>query len=449
MNPTAPERRAVIYVRISVDRDEQTSTDSQERIAREYAAARGWTVVAVEVDRGRSAYKIDGRRPALDKVFQLIESGAADTLIVWKLDRFTRSIANFGKMWHRLGEAGGQFVSVTDAFDTTTAMGKAMLQIAVVFAELESGIKSERIGAWHEERTLVGASPTGPRPFGYTRAEVGGLAVEPAEAREIRAAAKKVLNGGSLTSITGDLNARGIPTASTRGSTWTNRTLRYVLTNPTTAGLRETAGLLAVGSWEPVLDRETWDRVRTILLDPARRLSMSNTRRWLLSGHLTCGRCGGALRPRTHLKGHRYTCTGTCALSAPAEPLDEYIGQAIVELIDRDAWNRLRAAGKAPGIDVGALEAELAELAALYAEGGLTLGEWRTMRAGITDRVARAADQPVALPDVDDLASSWHAFTVDAKQLVLAAIVESITITPGKIGSQAFDLNRVHVTWRV
>jgi len=440
-------RRAVVYVRISVDRDEQTSTDSQERTARAYAESKGWSVVQVEVDKGRSAFKDNARRPGLERALKMVENGAADTIIVWKLDRFVRSVSGFGKLWTRLESAGASFVSVTDAFDTTTAMGRAMLQIAVVFAELESGIKSERIGAWHEERTLAGASPTGPRPYGYHR-DNGSLTVDQDEADVIRSAADQLLSGESLSAVRRSINECGHRTA--RGGEWNNNTVSRVLTNTTTAALREVDGVLLEGSWEPILDRDTWDRVRTILHDPKRRHSPGPERRWLLSGRLTCEKCGSVMRPRKHKNGPRYGCTGDhCAISVPIDRTDELVVGALLELIDRDAWQRLRNAQTAPGVDVASLEAELASLADLYGRGEISFDEWQIARKGITERTARADVAPAELPEVDDLGSSWEGLTIEARQMVVDAIANKIKVKPGVQGARKFDADRLSIEWAV
>lgn len=443
-----------MYVRISVDRDDQTSTSTQERICRDYANSRGWEIVGVEIDRGRSAYKVDSRRPGLDKAMKMIRDDVANVLIVWKLDRFVRSVAQFGKLWPQLDAAGASFVSVTDSFDTTTAMGRAMLQIAVVFAELESGIKSERIGVWHDERRRLGSTPTGPRPFGYCRPEGGGLDIEPSEADEIREMARRVLAGDSLSSITRDLNARSVPTASPQGVIWRNSTVRRVLTSPTTAALREIEGVLRDGAWSPILDRNTWDDVRTVILDPERRVSPTNQRRWLLSGRLACGRCGSVMRGRTSKSwtpNARYMCSGGkgCAVSAGVEIVDELVTAAVLELIDRQAWDRLRAAGTVPAVDVEALEAELVELAEMHANGEITMAEWKVMRQGIQDRVASAEQRPVELPAIDDVRAGWPDLTLDARWLVISAVIDKITISPAVRGARSFDPDRITIDWRV
>ena len=122
MTPKRTAHRAVIYVRISKDRTEETSTTTQEAICREYAERHGWEFV------GRSRPRPIGIQTGfegagLDRAMRLLRTGAADVLVVWRLDRFVRSVAHFGKLWPELDAAKASFASVTEGFDTTTAMG--------------------------------------------------------------------------------------------------------------------------------------------------------------------------------------------------------------------------------------------------------------------------------------------------------------------------------------
>jgi site-specific DNA recombinase len=184
-------RRVGISVRISKARDEQLSTAIQEKACRAYCEQRGWHVVDVYIDEGRSAYRRGVRRRQFERLMADVEAGVIDTVVVYRLDRLTRSAADFYQnIWQRLNEHDAEFVSVNENFDTTTAMGRAMLTLLVALAELESGIKSERALDWHEERTARGARPTGPRLFGY---QPGYTDIVPAEAAEVRKAARRIV----------------------------------------------------------------------------------------------------------------------------------------------------------------------------------------------------------------------------------------------------------------
>lgn len=400
--------KAVIYTRISQDRDDESSIEAQQRSTRLYAEQHGWEVVAVETDRGRSAFKSDSRRPALNRALTLIERGAADVLIVWKLDRLARSVRDFTLIDERLLAADAAFVSVTDGFDTSTAMGRAMRQIAAVFAELESGIKSERIDSWHGERRNKLLPPPGPRPYGYDRIKGDeGLRVVADEAAVITEMAERVLDGASIRSLTNDLNARGLRTRS--GARWGNNTLRRVLLNPVTSGRLNIDGEWIIGCWEPALDVDTADRVRELFTDPSRRTVSSNARRHLLAGMIACGtdscdsRLGSKARRST---GNRYVCP-KCGNGANADAVETIVRDSLLAAIDSEAWQALKRRGTAPSVDLDRIDEELNELAAMFAAGDLSFAEWRTMREGITRRMAEADAEPAELPDIDDLGARW------------------------------------------
>ncbi len=444
---TGQARRAVIYVRISKDRDNETSTTTQRAEAEQYAKRKGWQVVGVEKDEGRSAFKANVKRPGFDKALRMIETGAADILIVWRLDRFARGIVSFWDSWRRIDAAGGELVSVTEDLDTTKVVGKILVGLIAGFAEMESEAKSERISSWHDHRRANGNIPTGPRPYGYDRA-AGALTINEVEAAEIRKAVDDLLSGVSSYAIVQGMCERG--TTTSHGNPWTRRGLGQLLRSPTIAGLRaDGAGGVLPGQWEPIIAPAAWRQVQTILDDPARRSSPSSSaRRWLLSGFGTCGACGGLLTSKSHAAGTRYICR-VCGVGAPAEPVDELVGATVVALVDRKAWDKLRAAGRAPGVDLDALENELVELAEMHRAGELTLAEWKVMRSGIAERAADADLEPVELPAVDDLATAWPTLTVEARQLVLAAVTQSITIGPVTQHRNRFDPERVSIDWRV
>jgi site-specific DNA recombinase len=437
-------RNAVIYVRISKDRENETSTATQRAEANDYCKRKGWTIVGVESDEGRSAFKANARRPGYDRAMSMIETGAADVLVVWRLDRFARGIVSFWEQWRRIDSAGGELVSVTEDLDTTKVVGKILVGLIAGFAEMESEAKSERISSWHEHRRARGDVPTGPAPYGYRRVGTD-LIVQPVEADEIRAAVASLLAGGSFQAALRMLNQ------GSRARKWSTRGVQHLLQSPTLAGLRSAPdGALLPGSWEPILDRESWQAVNALLDDPARRTSDTNQRRWLLVGLGECARCRVPLKSKSHDFGSRYVCR-TCGQGAPAAAVDALVGAAVTSLVDRKAWNSLRKAAVAPAIDVEALEAELAELAEQYAAGDLSLDEWRIMRAGITKRTTGGTQAgPVELPDVDDLAKSWDAMPIEAQRLALSAVAKSITLTPLTApNGPRFDSNRLSIEWAV
>jgi DNA invertase Pin-like site-specific DNA recombinase len=460
-------RRAVGVVRISKNRKDETSTATQEASIRAYCDAHGIDLIDVTEDKGRSAYKSNRTtRPGLRRARNLIDGGAADTLIAWKIDRVARNTRDLLNLVHDLTEHGNDFVSVTESFDTTTAMGRAMLTIIAALAELESAQKSERIAEWQDHRRVNKAPPTGPRPFGYDRVErtvqingvekiVRTLAINRAEARLIRKMARDVLAGKSIRAITAELNANS------NGRRFTHRGVVRILTSPTIAALRpvdgtvidwyatgQTGALVECDTWRPILDRDTWERVHRILLDPARRTNHSSGRRWLLSGLAECGKCGKPMQIKTsHPRGPRYQCP-TGHLSIPAADTEHVVESVTLGSLDLKAWRRLRSRGRRV-LDTTALEAELADLAERRFlpsdnEDHISAGEWTVLRRGIVSQLTdAAAAEAVALPKVDDPRKAWPSLDVEAKRLIVTAVLPRIVIGPAQPGLSSFDADRI------
>ena len=312
--PTKPTR-AVGYVRSSKDRDDETSTETQAERIRAHCKAQDLTVVEVIIDPGRSAYTSSRTsRKKFREAMGLITSGAADVLVVWKLDRACRNAVDTLNLVTELADHDAQLVSVTEHFDTSAASGKLTLTVLAALAEMESATKSERMEVWQAKRLADLAVPTGPRPFGYRRipskpGKPGTLRVNRAEAAVVRDAAKRLLAREGLKAIVDNLTARGVN--GTHDKPITRRGLRLILLSPTIAACRESSPGVFVRSpaWEPILTREQWDAVRAVLLDPARRTTTSPHRRWLLSGTATCGRCQVPMSCKQDRRvGARYSC---------------------------------------------------------------------------------------------------------------------------------------------
>ena len=135
-------KRVVGYVRISVDRDEETSTESQEQSIRAYCAKPGWSVVDVKTDAGRSAYGASRKtRPRFNEAMELVRTGAANALVVWRLDRLSRSAKDTLDLVEELTAHGAELVSVTEGeLDPNKPTGKLLLTMLSGLAEMESHI---------------------------------------------------------------------------------------------------------------------------------------------------------------------------------------------------------------------------------------------------------------------------------------------------------------------
>jgi DNA invertase Pin-like site-specific DNA recombinase len=441
-------RRAVGYVRISKDRPDETSTTTQEASIRAWCAAQRVELVDVIVEPGRSAFKASRTsRPGIRKAMALIEAGAADAFVCWKLDRAARNTRDLLEFVEDdLGAHGATFVSVTEQFDTFTPMGMVMMTIIAALAQMESATKSQRTTEWQTHRRATGATPTGPRPYGYRR-QRNALVIDEAEATVVKGIAAAVVAGQSLRSIVRGLNDRGLVTRN--GTPFNTRGVRATMLGTTVAGLRQLDGRYVPGTWPAILDRHTWDDVRAVLRDPKRNSGGSGLpRRWLLSGLASCGRegCGGPMGMRPHRAGPRYTCD-TCFLSIDAHQADDVVQGDVLDLLDRRTWKRLQRRGR--HVDTADLEQRLVDLAQQRADHEITEPVWQVLNAGLMADLDEATAEPVALPDVDDIRAAWADLSIDARRLVVNAAVR-ITVTPVvRLGANRFDPDRVQYDWLV
>ena len=227
------ERYEAAYARQSVEKKDSLSIQAQLDLCRKASANDG---VKTYQDRGYSGKNTD--RPAFQRLLRDIRADRISKLYVYRLDRFSRSIADFGQLWNVLREHDVEFVSVTESFDTSTPMGRAMLHIIMVFAQLERETTAERVKDNYDTRAATGAWPGGPAPYGYRngRLRSGGGTVPsllPDEALlpvVLRIFEEYAKDDASLGTVARGLNADGIPCS--RRATWDNVSLSRLLHNP-------------------------------------------------------------------------------------------------------------------------------------------------------------------------------------------------------------------------
>lgn len=221
-----------IYARQSVDKKDSVSIEAQIGSCRRFSVGDA----RVFQDKGFSGKNID--RPAFRQLMEAVEAGQIGKIFVYRLDRFSRSIADFGQVWKTLERHGVEFVSVTENFDTSSPMGRAMLNIVLVFAQLERETIAERVRDNYQHRFSLGAWPGGPAPYGYSLTKITdgeGRRVSSLAANEHSAVVGRIFEryaqeGASLRSVALSLNADGVP--GPRRKTWDNVTLSRILRSP-------------------------------------------------------------------------------------------------------------------------------------------------------------------------------------------------------------------------
>ena len=425
------------YARISDGTEgEETSTEIQLEDIRKYVELHKLKGTVREyVDVGISGFK-DVVRPQYDRLIDDVRAGQVDTLVIYKIDRLTRSLREVPTIVELIEDHGLSFHSVSDHIDTTNPMGVWMLQLMISLAELESRTISFRVKRGHAAAAKKGRLPGGPRAFGWNRD--GSL--RKAEAKRYQDVARRFIAGEALKDVLDDTDT----------STWVNR-----LKNPRALGYRRHGDelhrsphiepMLTVEEWEavqrrlgddlkwvhdsdgtPVLVRENFNRTShgTRAIDPVRPL-------------LRCSVCGKGLRRA----GKTYSCRQSHGY-IPQEILREYVITQAVEIIgNRQLW------GSTSSIDRGALEAERAALTADLQEVSRarfmdkTIGEieWRAVRDPLAERIEEIDDTlKSARPDdftardgvrltLDDW---WDDANPETKRAALASVIDHVTVMP-------------------
>ena len=291
--------RCAIYTRVSTDQgldQEFNSLDAQYDASSAYIKSQahaGWTLIRSRYDDGGySGGSTD--RPDLQRLLDDIRARKIDVIVVYKVDRLTRSLADFAKLVELFDAHGVSFVSVTQQFNTTTSMGRLTLNVLLSFAQFEREVTSERIRDKIAASKRKGLWVGGPLPLGYDMKE-GKVVVVEEEAERVRLIYRRNLELSGVNALVRDLKARNIrtktkllATGGTRGGIPFQRgTLFYLLRNRFYIGEVRYKGDILPGEQPPILDRALFDAVQQKLTDQwTSRTRIRNASDHLLTGLL-------------------------------------------------------------------------------------------------------------------------------------------------------------------
>ena len=269
--------RCAIYTRKSIEHNldlEFNSLDAQREACEAYIksqAHEGWRLVADHYDDGGvSGASLE--RPALQTLLADVRAGKINTVVVYKVDRLTRSLADFAKLVELFDQFGVSFVSITQSFNTTTSMGRLTLNVLLSFAQFEREVIGERVRDKIAASKRKGIWVGGPVSLGY-RCIDKKLVVVPDEAETVRAIFTRYLELGSMGALIEDLDRRGIRTkangrinGSVRGGIrFGTGALAHLLKNRFYIGEVVYRGATHRGEHEPILDRELFEAVQAKL----------------------------------------------------------------------------------------------------------------------------------------------------------------------------------------
>jgi site-specific DNA recombinase len=266
--------RCAIYTRVSTENgleQEFNSLDNQREASEAYIrnqAHEGWKVIRDRYDDGGfSGDSID--RPALAKLLEDVRARKVDVIVAYKVDRLTRSLADFAKLVELFDEHDVSFISVTQAFNTTTSMGRLTLNMLLSFAQFEREITGERIRDKVAASKKRGIWMGDAVPFGY-RVENRALHIVEEHAEFVRDLFRRYLEIGSMVRLKVILDAESVRLPvriagtgrPTGGGLISRGHIYWILSNPIYIGRLRHKGQTHDGLHAAIIDQEIWDRVQ-------------------------------------------------------------------------------------------------------------------------------------------------------------------------------------------
>lgn len=409
-----------IYARQSVDKKDSLSIEGQIKLCRQLAGEDA----KVFKDKGFSGKNI--KRPAFTELIEAVKAGTVKKIFVYRLDRFSRSIADFGRLWELLEEHGVEFQSVTEQFDTSSPMGRAMLNIVLVFAQLERETTAERVKDNFIHRFKLGAWTGGPAPYGFdlTKITDDGRKVSSLVKNEKSEIVKFIFEeyskaDTSLRSIAKDLTEKRIH--GPRREVWDNVTLSRLLHSPLYVKANEDIYLyylakgmqiqqeaeafdgihacniicrrdhtknkynslqdqmLTVSNHEGFIEADLWLKVQDKLSNN-KQFSRANAGKYSwLTGLLKCAKCGYAIKvnyskpeDKIYLKCSGRSNLGVCdsRISVDLRELEDYISKKIDGMLKEAPPTDIILSGNGNAAEVLKIEQKIERLVNALAESG-------------------------------------------------------------------------------
>jgi DNA invertase Pin-like site-specific DNA recombinase len=363
-NGSAKPVRCAIYTRVSTDQgleQDFNSLDAQYDASQAYIRSQahsGWTMLRSKYDDGGFSGG-NTHRPALQRLLDDVSAGKIDIIVVYKVDRLTRSLADFAKLVELFDKYNVSFVSVTQQFNTTTSMGRLTLNVLLSFAQFEREVTSERIRDKIAASKRKGLWVGGMAPLGYDTRD-RKITINPAEAERVRTIFRSYLTLGSLNLLMADLRKRGITSKlrtlktgeTVGGIPFTRGPLAYLLRNRFYIGEVAFKGEILQGEQPPIIDRTLFDAVQAKLDEQNNNY---NTNRMksdaLLAGRLFDDR-GNRMSPsHTRKRGIKYRYYLSSALldgrpanagsvsRVPAVEIETRVIKAVQEHLNLDGSN--------------------------------------------------------------------------------------------------------------
>jgi len=470
-----------IYGRVSTEEQamEGYSIRGQVEKLKSYVSAKSWSIYDVYLDEGISGKNMT-ERPAITRMMEDIKAGHVKNVLVFKLDRLTRSVADLVYLIDLFKNSDCAFNSLSESIDTSTASGRMFIKIIGIFAEFERENISERIILGRERKVKEGytlCSHTA--SYGYDRPKGQKIqSINEEEALIVREIFDSYANKGiNITEIARRLNLRGVPTK--HGGKWTTNGTRNILKNNNYTGdvrhhyQDEVRAYTAKGQHEPIIPQEIFDKAQHLLtknprISPRKQPKEEN----YFAGFLECAQCGYKLHPHNmyiKLKDGtqkflgNYGCGNTIVDECNASEMSalklekafcEYIAQIAdfeedntIQIFEQEQKNqKSQQQIEAHKERLRQLETKAREALDNYVDNIFSVEEYRTIKKRIDSDKQSISDELKHLQiETEEIADNkleiaksfrdnWSGFSNVEKRMFLMRFVDKIVVENEKIG---------------
>lgn len=459
--------KTAIYLRVSTEEQarEGYSISGHMKKLKAFCISQSWDVAGIYADEGISAK--DMNRPELKRMIKDIKNNKIDCVLVYRLDRLTRSVFDLYKLLETFEKHDCKFKSATEVYDTTTAMGRMFITIVAALAQWERENMGERISFGYEEKVRQGKCPLNSAPIGYDLdKEESKLYINEKEAIVVRALFDKYIEGLGSNRLIRYLNDNNLLTK--QGRKWSSATLFQVIRSPVPAGGIVWKRKTYWDMHEPIITRDRWDEAQRLRKARREVSPRSVSSPHIFTRMIPCPRCNQNLvgtNSTSHYKGNKttyyyYRCSnkkiGTCDYkhSIGQKKLEEEFLNYLSKLDFNDLVPEVAKEGSviedSSNVDVEKLKEELAKIENLkkkwqyaWAEDIIPHDDFkkRMKEANLDeDRIKNHLikfekvedEQPVKIEEVElalmDIKSNWDQLKSLEKKNLLNDIIKSIHI---------------------